>query len=358
MKTIFTSSAEAILVFSIVLGNAFGQIQYTVTDLGALQTTGYSRACGINNLGEVVGTASVGAYEHGFLYTGGKMVDLGSPNSDGDATGINDLGQVVGVSGSYAYIYTCGHRSNLGLLAGCNFSCATSINNSGQVVGFSQDDSLNMYAFSSDGKLMTALTMLPGYGDSKATGINNHGVIVGDAMGPYDKRYVFIYDGGGMSVLDTLPGYEYNYANAINDVGQVVGSAFSGTHSHAFLYCEGSMTDLGTLPGCTDSYAMDINEHGQIVGYSYSSSGASIAFLYSHGVITDLDSMLPLSSRWTLTTAFGINDSGEIVATGYNSAVSSRAHAVLLTPIPEPSTLVLLGIGAITLLTYAWRRKR
>jgi hypothetical protein len=31
---------------------------------------------------------------------------------------------------------------------------------------------------------------------------------------------------------------------------------------------------------------------------------------------------------------------------------------VTMTPVPEPSTFVLLGVGAISLLGYAWRKRR
>ena len=41
---------------------------------------------------------------------------------------------------------------------------------------------------------------------------------------------------------------------------------------------------------------------------------------------------------------------------GINGAGKTRA-GFLLTPTPEPCTLVLLAIGAISLLAYAWRRR-
>ena len=43
-------------VLLVVGGNAWGQVQYTVTDLGTLLSGGYSCAEGINASGQVVGS--------------------------------------------------------------------------------------------------------------------------------------------------------------------------------------------------------------------------------------------------------------------------------------------------------------
>ena len=68
------------------------------------------------------------------------------------------------------------------------------------------------------------------------------------------------------------------------------------------------------------------------------------AFLYSGGVMTDLNTLIPSNSGWTLDGATGINDLGQICGTGVNP--SGQTDAFLLTPTPEPSTLALLGMGA------------
>jgi probable HAF family extracellular repeat protein len=68
----------------------------------------------------------------------------------------------------------------------------------------------------------------------------------------------------------------------------------------------------------------------------------------------DLNNLISSSSGWTLLEATAINESGQIVGWGYNGG---QDHAFLLTPTPEPSTFILLAIGAISLLGYCWRRR-
>ena len=83
-------------------------------------------------------------------------------------------------------------------------------------------------------------------------------------------------------------------------------------------------------------------------------SGDEHAFLYNNGTMTDLNSLIP--SGWILEVANAINDNGQIVGQGINS--QGQSDAFLLTPVPEPGTLALLAIGAVSLLAYAWRRRR
>ena len=70
----------------------------------------------------------------------------------------------------------------------------------------------------------------------------------------------------------------------------------------------------------------------------------------------DLNSLLPVNSGWILSTANGINDNGWITGQG---SINGLAHAYILRPnaVPEPSTLVVFGIGAMAI-TAGRRRRR
>jgi probable HAF family extracellular repeat protein len=90
------------------------------------------------------------------------------------------------------------------------------------------------------------------------------------------------------------------------------------------------MTDLGTLGGRI-SRGVAINSAGQVTGSAQTAGDATDhVFLYSDGVMTDLNTLIPADSGWILQNGTAINDRGQI--TGYG-AINGEEHAFLLTPV-------------------------
>ncbi len=317
--------------------------RYSVTIVGVAGST----ANGINNLGSVVGNFPFSATTtHGFASIAGVRTDLGTlGGTNSFANGINDSNDIVGASTlvdgtQRAFKYSAATMTDLGTMGG-EESSAAAINNRGDIVGWSDiapGDDRESRAF----LLRTGVTMqdlgrfeLPDItGGSVGQGLNEVRQVVGGSdTAPYTPPespfHAFLYACEEMRDLGTFGG-QFSMAYAINARGQIVGEADTTTYreKRAFLSYRGTLTNLGTLPGGTYSSARDINNRGQIVGYAASDDWVK-AFLYEGKTMIDLNTLINPASGWTLTRADGINNGGQIAATGCRAGL---CYALRLDP--------------------------
>jgi probable HAF family extracellular repeat protein len=319
---------------------------YSITDLGTLGGNA-SGARGINGTGQVTGYAySSKTQSNVFLYSGGMMTSLGSlGGTNAIGLAINSTGQVAGYStlssGSYrGFISINGALKSVGTLGG-DYSDAEGINDS-QVTGASSTANGLTHPYLWTNGKMTDLGTLPGGnnpGDwNSGEAVNSSGEVVG--WGYSNSGFTAIlWSNGQIKDLGSLCG-ELGQAFGINDLGQITGQAYitGGIGADTFLHDNGVMQDLGTITsptGGNGQYAcgFGINSSGLVVGQStYQKQGSAIvyhAFVYSSGKMRDLNRLIPAHSGWVLTTAYVINDAGEIVGYGTHN---KQERAFLLTP--------------------------
>ena len=356
-------SYTAILVLalsSLAAPNAWGAVQYAVTDLGTFGGSyTYAMAMGINNSGQVVGWCSKPGYvdQHAFLWSNGTMTDLGTFGGQySGARGINSQGQVVGSAQPpspawYHSFFYDGTMHDLGTFGGPNSvgggeSDAVDINDHGLLTGQYLPNSAgaawHAFTYDTNNGAFQDLGDL-GAGDSRPMSLNNSGQVVGYATPGTGDGYnhAFLYSNGTMQDLGVLSGMYRSQANCINDTGDIVGSSdpVSGNGNyHAFLYSNGTMHDLGTLPGLNSTQATGINNRGQVVGAAGYSTDSNLihAFIYESGTLTDLNTQTINLGGWTLNVAEKINDSGMIVGYGTEQGLTNGSfgsvRAFLLTP--------------------------
>jgi hypothetical protein len=290
----------------------------------------------------------------GFFVGGPARADYIFTTLDGLlASGINDYGQVVG---SYdfpqgGFLYSAGTYTPIKVPTSFRISDTTvsGINNSGQIVGYFNDaNGVHGFLRSSTGDYTSF--DVPGFsGTTYAYGINNAGQIVGNyhAGSPSGPAVGFLLSGGSYTII-APPGAITTFAYGINDHSQIVGSYSDPLRVHGFLLSGGNYTTID-VPGTMSTSLTGINDAGQVVGI-YAVGRTSHGFLLNEGIYTTID--VPGA---TFTNVDGINNFGQLV--GHYGDASGSLHGFLATPVPEPSTLLLLGIAAASVACGMWRQK-
>jgi len=318
------------------------------------------------------------------------------------AFGVNDNGWVAGFATTggdisvRAFLWRRGVMTDLGTLGGSDplpYSVAGSINNRGEIVGFSETSIADPLGENFCGDFLVCLpvvwrrgeiTTLPTLGGNNgvANGINNRGQVIAHTetarLDPTcDPPQVLnyqpvIWEKGYVHKLPTIPGDPDGFVNTINDKGQAGGdtvacnlssghpvlwqngkaTAITGLEPvdinnrgeatgtggdangvmHAALWKNGLVTILETLPDAAESHGNSINDKGQVTGQSCSANGwpDCTVFVWQNGIVRDLNALAtPDSSLFALDTG-KMNARGQIV--GFAVTDAGEGHAFLATP--------------------------
>lgn len=289
-----------------------------------------SRGFGINGFDQMVGDSTFGkgrTISHAALFTKGAVLDLGTLKNSGvfsysRANGINALGQVVGFAGSkrdssesraFAWTSSTG-MFDLGTLGG-RYAQAVAINDAGVVTGNSEitessvgDQVSHAFIyrpFSVGIEGMRDLGTLGGdYSYGTFINAKNHVVGYSTVNKSDDRIHAFLHNGKTMIDLGSLSG-----ASLKSDI----------------------------------SFALGVNASDEVVGYSYLPSNKQpapqqVAFIYREGLMVNLNDLVsqpgPGVLKYRLDAATAINDEGQIAVIAFDRS-TGNFRAVLLTPIAK-----------------------
>ena len=355
------------VLLPLAAAHAQTELRYVATDIGTLGGT-QTQGNAINEAGGVGGRATVPVpggttqLSHPFVFSGGAG----------------------------------GTFTDLGLPAGANYGSVSDINN--------RLDAAVNYTFAGDinrpyvylNGVLRPVGLPERYASGNVLDINNLGRAAGTAFGPTGGT-PYVYADGVLTLLDLPPAATAGGgALAINDRGQVLGSysvesGGSRRLSRATLWSNGTMTEIAPPAGFIETNGVDINERGDVLGYAtaqlngagrrvfiyrdgalrflaeslngtaatafndrdeivgaYLSGLTTRGYLYSDGVFRDLGQLTTLPEGYQITSASDINNAGQILVRASNAANEQRTF--VLTPVPEPGAVALLGVGASALL--------
>lgn len=378
-----------------------------IVDLGVIGDYTWSRGMGVNNSSQVSGESSgtINPYDWAaFSYLSGVKTALpsvvtGTATRTEGSEGINDSGDIVGHSGfNQGRIQATLWRNsgggyvgtNLGALGGDidgNFkSAALGISASGNIIGgwsltVATTSGTNypvIWEWDSMGSSWAITELFSGGSAGQVNAIAGSDRVAGNSQG---DAAVWNRNGGDWDrtiLTNPYPGGagKGSRGNAMNASGTVVvGQGLRGDlrQRPAKWKLSGGVwtaSQLGIPAGMINGVAYGISDNSYFtVGASWYTNPASGAEPPNNGtalqmatiwlgdslVGINLNNYLTPGSGWNLLSAYGVNDTGWITGIGI---YDGQTHGFLMGPVPEPSSLCTLMMGAAACGLGLLRRRR
>lgn len=235
----------------------------------------------------------------------------------------------------------------LGSLGGHEGS-ANDINDVGQIVGYTLDINGNKRAFlwtEGAGQLIGQSQFVDlgtlGGRNSEAIAVNNTGQVVGWAEDETGQRRPFLWPASGMGgILSNLrmkdlliDPFKSGIALDINEGGHVIGSVgeFGEPSIEGFFWSPETGTQLLPGTGGPTTVAQAINNNDEIVGYSFDAAKRMNPVIWENFQLFNLNDFVVNNYTWLkLYNAIDINADGNIVCSGQAGDKNGIAVSVLL----------------------------
>lgn len=282
-----------------------------------------------------------------------SITDLYAGSGNFYATGINDSNQIISYSGDNQSYVIEGSVYTPFNVPGAYGTYANAINNDGNIAGYYKPtDRSNGIGFFWDG---TKTDILPtGATSSYVYGMNDSDKLVG-IYSPPNTFPSFVSDGATFENI-IIPGAGRTFAMDINNNDEILGGYYDASNTwHNYILDGSNLTILSLLEG---HRAYGFNDVGQIVGRYTAIDGTMTAYIFDMvaDTYTYIDNLTGIG--WV---AEDINNEGVVVGwyRQYDgSGGTTSIHGFVADPVPEPSTILLLGSGLLGLSWYGRKRKK
>jgi probable HAF family extracellular repeat protein len=357
-------AAAAVILWSVLAFFSQNLTQHDIITLGNFGRDNIE-ADAINDRGQIVGHFTPA---NGLLYGGSRAFVYDDVNGFNEidkrcmslwALDINNRGQVVGCDGSNPLLDTASlfiydpESGTSDSIIGETGTIVTSrnieINNKGRIVGtIRRPDASVLEAFIWDKEKGFTLLGTLGGKASVACSINDKGQVAGWSDIDEGFRHAFVFDDvNGMTDLGTLGG-DVSRAFAVNNRGQVLGYS-SDSKGNCYIVIWNRKNNARRIKRVGNDrmdWRIELNDHGQVIGtyekrtklwfvgkwfFKKRRQTRWCPFIWSeqHGCV-DLDDIFAADPQWKRFGLRDINNKGQIV--GYGERVNSGYNIFILQP--------------------------